>query len=318
MGPKLHDYWPFVPEWVPVHSYGFCIALGFILAALLARGRARRMGLDGEAMLDMAFWCLAIGIAGARLFYVIQFWDEQFAGKSLWRVLALHKGGLVLYGGLVGALPTFFIFTKRRRLPVLTTLDIMASVVMIGVAFGRIGCLSFGCCWGRPTDEWYGMVFPPKAPAYYRVEYDPSRPHLWRREQQRDHGKLVAPGTPLIPTQLISAFDAFVIFVILSLYLRWLRKNPGEVFALALFLYAVHRFWVESLRKDTSVPQGLSVAQWISVVFFAAGMGLMVLFRVRPVKETLPPPKPEAEDAPEDESPRPKDKRRKRSRKNRA
>ena len=107
-----------------------------------------------------------------------------------------------------------------------------------------------------------------------------------------------------------------MIFVILSLYLRWLRKNPGEVFALALFLYAVHRFWVESLRKDTSVPRGLTVAQWISVVFFAAGLGLMAFFRVHPVKEVIPAPATgeAGEGAAAKEAPRPKDKRRRKRR----
>ena len=311
MGPKLHDYWPFVPDWLPVHSYGLCIALGFILAALIARRRAGKLGLNQDAFLDLAFWVLFAGIIGSRVFYVVQFWGSQFQGQPLWQIFAIHKGGLVFYGGVLGGIPVFFWFLRRKKLPLLSTLDVAASVIMLALACGRIGCFSYGCCWGKPTDASWGVVFPPNAPAYYRTQFDPVTSNRLCRfggsplygprvpaSPARDgelglagasyaSGRLLPPGTRLIPTQLINSFNAFCLFVILSLYFNYFRKRPGEVLGLALILYPANRFCMEFLRHDTSVPNGLSVSQWVSAGLFLCGVAISVWVRTRPSPEAV-------------------------------
>ena len=133
---------------------------------------------------------------------------------------------------------------------------------MLGLACGRIGCFSFGCCWGKPTEAWWGVVFPPGAPAY-------AHPDL--------HWPMA-----LIPTQLLSSASALLLFVALSLYFHYGRKREGEVAALLLVLYPVARFCIEFLRHETAVPGRLSVSQWISVPTFLAGVAMLVWVRRRP------------------------------------
>jgi phosphatidylglycerol:prolipoprotein diacylglycerol transferase len=280
MGPKLSDYWPFVPDWLPLHSYGVCVALGFFLAALLARRRARRVGVSEDAVMDLALWAIIAGIVGARIFYVIEN-IAYFVKQPLWHVVALNKGGLVFYGGFLTAIAVCAWYVRRKRLPVLLTLDICASVVMIGLAFGRIGCFSYGCCWGRPTDAWWGVIFPPQAPPYA-----PDTGIDW--------------GTPLIPSQLVSALTAFVIFALTSLYFHYWRRYDGEVTAFLLIVYPINRFFLETLRHDTAVEGGWSVSQWISFPMALGGIAMMV-WVYRRKKRAVRPPSETAEGAGEAE-----------------
>ena len=278
MGPNLYDYWPFIPHWLPIKSYGFCVGLGFLVAAALARRRAGKVGVSGDDVLDLALCAIVSGVLGGRLFYVIQF-HEQFAGRPLWSYFALHQGGLVFYGGFVAAVPACAWFIHRRKLPVLRCLDVAASVAMLGLAFGRIGCFSYGCCWGGPTDAWWGVIFPHGAPPYASSSLE------W--------------GTPLIPVQLVSSLNAFMLFVILSVYFHRFRKRDGEVTALLLILYPINRFCMEFLRGDTAVPGSLSVSQWISVLLVVGGVSLFVWVAKSPPVALAPPPKAPA-DAPPD------------------
>lgn len=272
MGPRLCDYWPFVPSWLPLHSYGMFVALGFLCAALIARRRAKVCGLPPDSMIDLALWAIVAGVAGGRLFYVMEFYKTEFRHAPLWYIFALNKGGLVFYGGFITGTLACAWYIWRHKLPALRALDVVASVVMLGLAFGRLGCFSAGCCWGRPTQEWYGVTFPAAAPAYHQTGI----PYL----------------TPLIPSQLISAFNAFVLFLILSAAFHWLRRREGIVGALLLILYPINRFWLETLRGDTAQPGALSIAQKISIPAFIAGV-LMLIWVLRRPAQPDPAPAPE-------------------------
>ncbi len=277
MGPRLCDYWPFVPSWLPLHSYGMFVALGFLSAALIARRRAKTCGLPPDSMIDLALWAIVAGVAGGRLFYVIEFYKTQFSHAPLWYVFALNKGGLVFYGGFITGTLACAWYVYRHKLPVLRTLDVVASVVMLGLAFGRLGCFSAGCCWGRPTQAWCGIVFPKGAPAY--------------------HDTGISYLTPLIPSQLISSFNAFVLFLILSAVYHWFRRKEGLVAALLLILYPINRFWLETLRGDTAQPGALSIAQKISIPACIAGVVLLIWVLRRPARPD-PPPAAESQPAP--------------------
>lgn len=296
MGPHLHDYWPFLPEWLPLKSYGFAIAVGFLVAAWLAYRRAKRVGLPGEAVLDFALWAVVAGVAGARLFYIVEYHD-QFSGLPFWKYFAFHQGGLVFYGGFLGAIPVCVWFIWRRGMPLGRTLDVLASTIMIGLAFGRIGCFSFGCCYGVPTERAYGIVYPADASAYGHADGGSGGGCrqcgvVFPPEMQAYAHPEIPPGTPLFPSQLLSAATAFFLFVLLSLHFRFLRTRDGETAALLLILYPVNRFLLEFTRADTPVRQGLTAAQWISI-FVAAGAAawLVVLLRRPP---PTPSPAPDA------------------------
>jgi phosphatidylglycerol:prolipoprotein diacylglycerol transferase len=146
------------------------VLLGAAAGVAMAQYRARRAGLEHELVLSLALWLFIGGVIGARLFYVIEYWNDRIRSDSLLgtlgRILDFPEGGLVIYGGLFGAAVAALIFIRKQRLPVLATADLVAPSLAVGLAFGRIGCLLNGCCYGGPTTLPWAVTFPPTSPPY--------------------------------------------------------------------------------------------------------------------------------------------------------
>ena len=102
-----------------IRWYGICVALGFLAAYHLAQRRSRALGLDPQVAPDVTLGAMAGGIGGARLLYVLQNWREEFSGNAF-EVIAVWHGGLVFYGGLLGALVTVVAWSLHKRWPLLT------------------------------------------------------------------------------------------------------------------------------------------------------------------------------------------------------
>lgn len=152
------------PGGLPIRGYGLMVLAGGTAGVLLAAHRARRVGLHPEVIWSLAVWLFVGGVIGARLFYVVEYWDERFRTDSFWqtlgRVLNFPEGGLVIYGGLFGALTAVYLFLRRNKMPVLATFDLIAPSLLVGLALGRLGCLLNGCCYGGPTDLPWAVTFP--------------------------------------------------------------------------------------------------------------------------------------------------------------
>ena len=131
-----------------IYGYGLMLVLGFLLGIWLARWRARRAGESPDALTQCGLLALAGGVLGARIAYVIQHWKSQFANESFAAVFNITSGGLIYYGGLALATVFVIVFLRFQRLPIRRHLDIIAVSLMVGLAFGRAGCLLNGCCFG--------------------------------------------------------------------------------------------------------------------------------------------------------------------------
>ncbi len=166
MHPELFKL-PFVD--ITVKSYGLMMVLGFLAAVLLIRRLSRHLGDDPEHITNAALYSLIAGVVGARAFYVIHHYDE-FRGR-LGAIFALWHGGLELLGGVILAIVVISLYLKRRKLAVRRYLDILAIALGLALAFGRIGCFMNGCCFGQPTEGWWGVRFPYNSPAYYSQVY---------------------------------------------------------------------------------------------------------------------------------------------------
>ncbi len=168
------------PDGLPIRGYGVMLLAGIMAGVGMAMYRARQGGLDHELILSLAIWVVVCGVVGARLFYVIEYWHESFAGKSprdtLFEILNIPEGGLVIYGGFVGAAVGFAVFVRRHRLPLLAMADLAAPSMMIGLALGRIGCLLNGCCYGGQTDWPWAVSFP-----QYGSRFEAAKPTAERR-----------------------------------------------------------------------------------------------------------------------------------------
>jgi phosphatidylglycerol:prolipoprotein diacylglycerol transferase len=152
------------PVALRIYGYGLMLVLGFICATYLARWRARRFGESPDVVTTLSLLSLVGGVIGARLAFVIEKWDTQFAWRAdrFGEIFNVTSGGLIYYGGVVLAVVLVLVYLRMRRLSIRRYLDILAPVVMVGLAFGRMGCTLNGCCYGRRCKADYplAMRFP--------------------------------------------------------------------------------------------------------------------------------------------------------------
>jgi phosphatidylglycerol---prolipoprotein diacylglyceryl transferase len=127
---------------ITIHTYGVMLAIGFLLGILLALREARRVGIDPNRILDLAFYFLIAGLLGSRLFYVLGHWDD-FRSHPV-EMIMFWQGGLVFYGGLILAFPVGLWYLRKYRLSFPAVADVIAPSIAIGQAFGRLGCFSAG------------------------------------------------------------------------------------------------------------------------------------------------------------------------------
>ncbi len=245
-----------------IYWYGVLVAVGFLAGLWTAGRRAPRAGVAGEKIADLGPWLIVGALLGARAFYVVSYWDEQFAGGTLWDIINIRLGGLVYYGGLIGAALACILYAHWKKLPLWRVADILAPSIALGYVFGRLGCLMNGCCYGRACSLPWAIRFPEGNP-------------------------LNTPTTPVHPTQIYDALLSVALYAALAWLFRR-RKFDGQVFVLYLMGYAVTRSFVELFRGDYSaehVHAGLTPAHLISIATFTAGMVLFFALRPRATAE---------------------------------
>ncbi len=163
------------PEGFPVRGYGVMLIVAAVSGLAMAYARARQAGIDPDLIFSLALWMFVFGIAGGRLFYIMEYWDEVYAplpiGQALIEVLKYANGGLVVYGALFGATLAFLLFMIRHHLPILAMADLVAPSLIVGLAFGRIGCLLNGCCFGGVADVPWAVTFPQQGQSSFSPPY---------------------------------------------------------------------------------------------------------------------------------------------------
>jgi phosphatidylglycerol:prolipoprotein diacylglycerol transferase len=141
---------------LPVRGYGVLVLTGFLSGFGWSIVRARRWGISADTISSLAMWMLLAGFLGARLFFVIEYWDEFRRSswpETLAGVVQFTEGGLIVYGALIAVLPALLVFSARHGLSPLVLGDVVAPGMVIGLAFGRLGCLMNGCCYGGVCDQ---------------------------------------------------------------------------------------------------------------------------------------------------------------------
>lgn len=216
----------FLPEYLTVYSYGFCIALGIIAAYLYASYQARKeLNVPKEVMTNLLVLIVIAAVVGGKVFTFLE--RPSFYLHHMSYFFKSFSSGFVFYGSLIFVIPTMIWFFRRQNLPVSQMFDIMAITATIVHAFGRMGCFFAGCCHGIPTESWLGVIF---TDPYCAA--DPK-------------------NVPLHPTQLYEVFLLLTIMVFLSFYKKR-KKFHGELFLLYLVLYAIGRGIIEFYRGDES------------------------------------------------------------------
>ena len=234
-----------------IYSYGVLVAMGFLAGLWTASRRGLRSGLPAEKILDAGPWLIIGAIAGSRFLYVISNWQE-FAGKSFFSIFNIRQGGLVFYGGLIGATLATIGYLLWKKLPILKFADVLAPSIALGAFFGRLGCFMNGCCYGRACDLPWAVHFPADSDA---------------------------GSAPRHPTQLYDSFLNLALYGgLVWLYRR--KRFDGQVFATHLVCYALLRSFVEMFRGDYERSKYLlggwvTPGQFVSVGIFAVGLFLL-------------------------------------------
>jgi phosphatidylglycerol:prolipoprotein diacylglycerol transferase len=264
---------------LPLHTYGLLIATGFILGIWLAQREGKRRGQDPERIADLTFWILVAGLVGSRVYYIFVNWHDYFQATTFFattsfgripRVLAIWEGGLVFYGGFIGAVLVAWLFMRRHGMDFLAHADTLIPSVALGHFFGRLGCFSAGCCWGDVAQGHFPWMvhFPPESLAYQTFAGRPTPAAFLAPDR--------SATLPLHPTQLYESFGELGLFLALVVLVRPRKRFHGQVLATWLMLYAVLRTVVESFRGDVErgVVLGLGVGIWTSLLIFGAGVAI--------------------------------------------
>lgn len=223
-----------------VYSWGFTLSIAILLGVLLAMKMARDIDFDSDRILDLAIVLVVGGIVGARLFYVLVYEPGRYLREPL-QIFALWNGGMVYYGALIGGFVAGVIYVVKKGLPFWKLADLVSPPLALGYGIVRIGCFLNGCCYGKPTNSFLGVVFP-------NLDGTPSFEHLTR-----------------YPTQLFSSAFGFILFGFLMFL--WKRKKfDGQLFLLFLILYAIERFIVEMYRENLIIFGNVTVSQFVSVL----------------------------------------------------
>ena len=237
-----------------VYWYGIIIGIGFLLALIFALKNLKYFGIDKNGFIDCVLVGLVCGIVGARLFYVIFKWD--YYQQHLDELLAVHNGGLAIYGGVIGGLLGGCIVAKIKKLPIPAILDVAVMGFLIGQGLGRWGNFFNQEAFGTPTD-W-----------------------PWRMVSEN------TGGVGVHPCFLYESLWCLLGFGLLFLFSRKWRQYDGQIFLLYLVWYGAERMLVEGLRTDSLYTPllGLRVSQIIAAVTMLTGIVLLIVFRKRRIK----------------------------------
>ena len=243
------------------------MALGFFAAWNVVGWLCKKTGRDANALSNLLISLMVAGVVGARIAYVVEHWESEFAAHPF-DVIRVDQGGLMFYGGLILALVVFFGWCVFKKEKVLELADLLATVIPLGHAFGRIGCFFYGCCYGRLSDSAVAVAFPRQSPAWY---------------EQMHAGLIPASAQsalPVLPTQLFESAAVFALFLILfAVYWRtYVARGDGRpprsgIPTGCYFIgYALERFAMEFLRGDPRAAVGpLSISQTISLAMLLLG-----------------------------------------------
>ncbi|MEO0074567.1 MAG: prolipoprotein diacylglyceryl transferase [candidate division WOR-3 bacterium] len=238
-----------------IYSYGLMLFLSFLIGTMLVENRARKFGVNPEKITNLALLTLIMVVIGARLLYVI-FHFSEFA-NDLIGIIAFWRGGLgglMFFGGFLFAFIAGIIYVQVNRMPIYKMLDAIAPALVLGEGITRIGCFLNGCCFGKPTNCFMGIIFPPHSAAGYQF-------HI-----------------PIHPTQLYSSLAGFILFGI-ALILEKKHLKDGVLFGIILALYSLFRFGIDFVRYYENAANFL-VNQIIALVLFI-GAVVFVIIRLR-------------------------------------
>jgi phosphatidylglycerol:prolipoprotein diacylglycerol transferase len=254
----------------PINAYGVWLAIGLMAALFVAARLAEREGLPKERVYDLGLWTILGGLVGSKVLMVLTEDNVQIFSLDF-----LRSGG-VYFGGFLGGFITLVLLMRWYKMPFWKIGDAFAPGVALGQFFGRQGCFSAGCDWGKQTDLAWGVHFTEAGHANTGVPLYGS-----------DGSDLF-----LHPTQLYESFAMLAVFAFLF-FLHRKKKFDGQVLLSYGIIYSIVRFSIEFFRDDPrgdilgiTTMTGLSTSQLISLL--VGGVSLVFyLLRMKKQNKSL-------------------------------
>jgi prolipoprotein diacylglyceryl transferase len=238
-----------------LHVYGIMLAVGVVVATVIAGARWARWGHSRREFDDVVVWLVIGGVVGARLYHVATDW-EKFEDDWL-GVLEIWHGGLSIWGVIIGGAIAVLVVARVKHLDVLLLFDAIVPGLLVAQAIGRWGNWFNQELFGEPTTLPWGLeIDPPHRPAGF------------------------ADAATFHPTFLYESLYCLALAgVLLWVERRW-RVRSGQLLALYLSGYCFGRFWLENLRIDEAKLVGpLRVNAWVSLLVMVAGAALFLWLR---------------------------------------
>lgn len=253
--------------------YGMIIGLAVIAGIILAAFLAKKTGQDSDTYYDLAIYAVIFAIIGARLYYVVFSWDSY--KNDLLSIFNLRQGGLAIYGGVIAAVITVFLYARKKKLSFWLLADTASPGLVLGQAIGRWGNFFNREAFGEYTDSLLAMQLPTNAVRSSDIT-----------EKMMSHLEVI-DGVSYIqvhPTFLYESLWNVCVLLIMLLLLKH-KKFNGQIFLTYLLGYGLGRAWIEGLRTDQLLLQGtgIPVSQMLAIVL-VVGSAVLMFTKIRKTK----------------------------------
>ena len=255
--------------------YGVLIGLGVLSGVFMAAHVAKKEEVDPDIIWDVIIYELIFSILGARIYYVVFEWDMY--KDNLLEIFNLRNGGLAIYGAVIAAFITLYVYCRIKKHSFLQIVDICVPGLILGQAIGRWGNFFNREVFGEYTNNFLAMCLPIDA---VRI-----------RDISANVAAHIAEGTNYIqvhPTFLYECLWNLLILALMLIYRKY-KKFNGEMWLLYMGGYGLGRFWIEAIRTDQLYVPGtkLPVSQLLAALFVLVSVVADILIRVR-LKKAAP------------------------------
>lgn len=255
--------------------YGIIIGCSILLGLYLAQREAKRTGQNPDIYTDMVIYAIIVSVICARAYYVIFSWDHY--KDNLLSIFNLRQGGLAIYGGIIGAVATVYVYSRVKKLSFPLLLDTACIGLVAGQILGRWGNFFNREAFGGYTDSLFAMQLPVSA-----VRVNEITEEMWAHVQ-------VIGGEQFIQVHPTFLYESIWNLGVLC-FLYWYRdrkKFRGELFLTYVLGYGLGRVWIEGLRTDQLQigSTGIPVSQLLAGVLILVSLFLIIMGRRRAVRE---------------------------------
>ena len=242
--------------------YSIFIMIGVIIGSLIAYFELKYHKINKEVFFNMVFYAIIFGLLGARIYYVL--FNMDYYSKHLIEIFYVWNGGLAIHGGIIGAILVFIYFHKKKKIPLLKSLDIGACSIIIGQSIGRWGNFFNSEAYGKPIIK-NGIDVTYECLSKYFPDFIVNGMNI--------------NGTYYQPTFLYESFYNLIGFIILMILKRNKNIKDGMLFSIYLIWYGIGRFFIEILRTDALMLGNVKIAQIVSILIVIFGIILLVKSR---------------------------------------